>query len=83
MYSMEAYSKQLKQTVKLLLCFKTTMEGNLIAVYQFITMISNYIQNTPITALQFKMSIITYFTIIVQDMCQFLQIQMDNTLYIT
>lgn len=44
-------------------------------------MISNYIQNSPIKVLLFKMRIITYCTIIVRDMRQFLQIQMDNILY--
>jgi len=46
--------------------------GNLIVVYKFITMISNYIQNLPITSLLFTISIITYCTIIVQDVRLFL-----------
>jgi len=48
--------------------------GNLIVVYKFITMISNYIQNLLITSLLLTISIITYCTIIVQDMRLFLQI---------
>lgn len=48
--------------------------GNLIVVYKFITMISNYIQNLLVASPLFRISIITYCTIIVQDVRLILQI---------